>query len=68
VWTATTVPWYGGGTKEVELATGTALWHRSGLDPLPLRWVLVRCPQDSVRPLAFFCTAEDVAPAQIVAW
>ncbi len=68
VWTAATVPWYGGGTKEVDLATGTALWHRSGLDPLPIRWVLVRCPQQSFRPLAFFCTDEDVAPAQIVAW
>jgi len=62
------VPWYGGGDKEVEVATGTALWHRSGLDPLPLRWVLVRCPQGSVRPLACFCPDENVAPAQIVAW
>jgi len=68
VWAAATVPWYGGGDKEVELATGTALWHRSGLDPLPLRWVLVRCPQGSVRPLAFFCPDENVAPAQVVAW
>ena len=68
MWTAATVPWYGGGTKEVDLATGTALWHRSGLDPVPLRWVLVRCPLDSFRPLAFFCTDEHVVPAQLVAW
>ncbi len=52
----------------MELATGTALWRRSGLDPLPIRWALVRCPQGSFRPLAFCCTDEDVAPAQVVAW
>ena len=62
------MPWYGGGTKIVELASGTALWYRRGLDPVSIRWVLVRCPEASFRPTALFCTDPDVTAQQIVAW
>lgn len=67
-WQPTTIRWYGGQSKALELASGTALWHRRGEAPLPLRWVLVRCPAQSFRPHAFFCTDATAAPAEIVAW
>lgn len=67
-WAPLTVPWYGGGTKAVEVVSATALWHRRGAAPLPLRWVLVRCPAQTFRPHAFFCTDQDATPAQLLAW
>jgi hypothetical protein len=51
----------------VALATGTALWHRDGEEPLPLRWVLVRHP-DLRDPVALFCTDPIVPALQILTW
>ncbi len=67
-WQRVTVPWYGGQTKPLDLVSGTALWYRPGEAPLPLRWVLLRCPQGTLPPTALFCTDPAVAPEQIVAW
>jgi hypothetical protein len=67
-WAPLTVPWYGGGVRTLEVVTGTALWHRRGSAPLPIRWVLVRCPAQAFRPHAFFCTDQDATPAQLLAW
>jgi len=66
LWQAVTVPWYGGDDEEVEMATGAALWHRSGEAPLPLRWVLVRDPQQRWRPLALFCTDPTASATQVL--
>jgi hypothetical protein len=68
VWARTTVPWYGGATKDLDLATGTALWHRSGTAPLPIRWVLLRDPAGKMKPTALCCTDPTVDAPQIVAW
>ncbi len=62
------LPWYGGQDKLLDLTTGTALWHRAGEPPLPIRWVLLRCPQRSIPPTALFCTDQAVCPRQVVAW
>ena len=67
-WQPVVVPWYGGQTKPLELVSGTALWYRPGEVPLPIRWVLLRCPQGTLPPTALFCTDPTVAPEQIVAW
>lgn len=67
-WQPLTVPWYGGQEKALEVATGTALWYRRGTPPLPIRWVLVRCPECTFRPHAFFCTDQATCPAQLLAW
>ncbi len=68
VWQKVCVPWYGGGTKEIEIATGTALWYRRGFDPAPIRWVLVRCPEGSFEPTSLFCSDQSVTASQIVTW
>ena len=48
-WETLTVPWYGGGTAQVEAATGTALWYHPGDPTVALRWVLLRDPAGAVR-------------------
>jgi DDE superfamily endonuclease len=67
-WRPAAVAWYGGATKNLAVATGTALWHRAGRDPLPLRWVLLRDPAGKRPPTALCVTAPTAAPEQIVAW
>jgi hypothetical protein len=70
VWTTVTIPWYGGTWREVDLASGTALWYTPGEDPLPLRWVLVRdrAKNRAFAPQAFFATDQQASAAQIVEW
>lgn len=52
----------------MDVLTGTALWHRDGEDPLPIRWVLLRDPSGKRSPFALFCTDPTVPLLQIVAW
>jgi DDE superfamily endonuclease len=33
--------WYGRTNRLVEIATGTAMWYRGGVPPVPIRWLLV---------------------------
>ena len=68
VWEQLTVTWYGGVEKTIEYVTGTSLWHTPGLDPVPMRWVLVRCPKDSFKPAAYFCSDPTVTAEQILIW
>jgi hypothetical protein len=68
VWRELTLTWYGGEQKTVEYVTGASLWHTPGLDPVPIRWVLVRCPEDSFEPEAYFCSDQDVTAEQILTW
>jgi hypothetical protein len=67
-WERRGVPWYGGGRRQLDIATGTALWHRPGQAPLPIRWVLVRDPLAKLNPAAFFTTAVSATPLQILTW
>ncbi len=68
VWHKLTVPWYGGEAKDIEFATDGCLWYRRGLDPVAIRWVLVRCPEHSFQPTALFCSAQSVSAKQIILW
>jgi hypothetical protein len=67
-WRTLTIPWYGGADKEVEIATGVCLWYRRGRDPVPIRWVLIRCPEQSFKPQAIFCSDPQVLARQILVW
>ena len=68
VWERLSVPWYGGGTASLDVATGTALWYRAGQSLVPLRWVLLRDPTGQFDPQALLSTDPTVAPAQIITW
>lgn len=72
-WAPITVEWYDGQMRELEMTTGTALWKRGGLKPLPIRWVLVRDPSGELDPKAYFTTdpiqtAVEVVEAFVLRW
>ena len=67
-WTKHTVEWYGGKKKEMLLFSRTALWYRTGKDPVPIRYVIVRDKEGKRNDEVFFCTNLNIKPAQIVAW
>lgn len=69
VWRRITVAgWYGGDDREVEVVSATAVWTNKGLPVVPLRWVLVRDPDERFKPQAFLCTQQDATPEQILGW
>ena len=67
-WASTTVAWYDGTTRTVELTSQTAVWYRSGKPPVLIRWVLIRDPQGTFTPQALLCTDPAADQAQILEW
>jgi hypothetical protein len=67
-WQKAKVRWYGGEEKEIEIVTDVCLWYRRGLAPAPIRWVLLRCPNNSFKPGAFFCSDPEVPAERIIVW
>jgi hypothetical protein len=68
-WRRVLIPhWYGAGPRTIQIATGTAVWYRVGLPVVPIRWVLIRDPQQQFRPPALLSTDAQIAPWQIVPW
>jgi hypothetical protein len=67
-WQSLTVRWYGGSTRQLEVATATAVWYHSGLPPVPIRWVLIRDPTERFAPQALLSTSLDATAQQIVEW
>ena len=69
LWTELRVKnWYGGGVREVEVCTDTAVWYHTGLPSVAIRWVLIRDPQDRFAPQALVTTCLTHTPSQMVAW
>jgi hypothetical protein len=68
VWETVRLRWYGGTTKQVELASDTAVWYHSGKPVVPLRWLLIRDPQGHFEPQALLSTDQAVSAQQIVEW
>ena len=48
--------------------TGTALWYKAGVAPVPIRWVPVRDPTGEHEPAAFLSTDLKATPAMILGW
>ena len=68
-WTQVTVKdWYGGGQREVEVSTATAVWYHSGLPPVEIRWVLIRDPRGEFEPQALLSTCLSHTPEQVLEW
>jgi hypothetical protein len=60
--------WYGEHNRRLQVVSETAVWHHPGAPVVPLRWVLIRDPQEAFPTQALLCTDLDVPPAQIIAW
>jgi hypothetical protein len=67
-WQTTTLAWYQGSQRTLQVLTGTALWYTPGSAPLAIRWVLLRDPQGQLRDQAFLCTDVQASVEQIVRW
>jgi DDE superfamily endonuclease len=60
--------WYGKQKRTIEIVSKTALWYSTGLPAVPLRWVLIRDPQEEFQPQALLCTDLAAEPEQIISW
>jgi hypothetical protein len=60
--------WYGGAQRTVEIVSDTAVWYSTGLPAVPLRWVLIRDPQEEFKTQALLCTDLDADPKRIISW
>jgi hypothetical protein len=60
--------WYNAQQRTLLTATGTALWYKAGVAPVPIRWVLVRDPTGEHEPAAFLSTDLTATPAMILGW
>ena len=67
-WTQQNVTWYQGRVRQMEIATGIALWYRAGKPVVPLRWLLIRDPLGRYDPMALLCTHLTYSPEQILQW
>ncbi len=59
--------WYGGGERQLEISTGTAIWYHPGKQ-VPVRWVLVRDVQGAFEPQGFLCTDLQADPLDVLRW
>lgn len=67
-WATVELHWYDGQTREMELASATAVWFHYGKTPVPIRWVLIRDPRAEYETTCLLCTDPTVATNQIVNW
>ncbi len=64
--TRLTVAWYGGGTRQVEAATGAGQWYKSGAGVVPVRWVYVKDLTGTHRDEYLFTTDPESAADAVV--
>lgn len=66
-WTSVIVSgWYREPQRAVEVVSATAVWYHTGMPPVPIRWVLIRDPQNKFRPQALLSTDLNLSPTHIV--
>jgi hypothetical protein len=58
--------WYGGQERTVEVISATAVWYSTGLPAVPLRWVLIRDPNENFEIQALLCSKLDADPERII--
>src|SRR3712207_6221030 len=67
-WRRVTVAgWYGRAERQVDLVSGTALWHHPG-KRVPIRWLLVRDVAGEFEPQGFLCTDPGADPLDVLRW
>lgn len=60
--------WYGAEERTVEMVSNAALWYSTGLPAVPLRWVLIRDPDEELKTQALLCTDLGAEPERIISW
>jgi len=65
-WQRVTVTgWYGCRERQLDIASGTALWYHPGKQ-VPVRWILVRDVAGEFEPQAFLCTDQAADPTTVL--
>ncbi len=64
----TVAEWYGGAERTVEIVSDSAIWYSTGLPAVPVRWVLIRDPQEEFKTQALLCTDLAADPGRIISW
>lgn len=67
-WINMQVPWYNGGTKTLDVLTGTCLWYHNTVGGVPIRWILTRDPTGEKKPMALLVTDFRVCAEQAIAF
>jgi hypothetical protein len=67
-WTSVDLSWYDGQKRTMEIASDSAVWFHYGKPAVPIRWVLLRDPQDQYEPGCLLSTDPLVSPEQLVEW
>jgi hypothetical protein len=65
-WGTLKVRWYDGEVRTFDAISQTALWHRDGFAPVPIRWLLLRDPEGKLKPVVLGCTDVVISTEQIV--
>jgi hypothetical protein len=65
-WQTATINWYANQSMPIQFQSEVCLWYRAALDPLPIRWVLVKDPQGKKEPQAFFTTDLNLSATTIL--
>jgi hypothetical protein len=60
------VSWYGGGRRDIEAASDSGHWLKSGKGLVPVRWAFVHDTTGTHRDDYFFCTDVAMVPESIV--
>lgn len=60
--------WYGEKNRVVEIVSGKCVWYHVGKKAVPIRWVIIRDPQNKFKTQALLCTDRNATPRQIVQW
>src|SRR5215211_7108788 len=64
----TVANWYGKQKRTIEIVSKRALWYSTGLPVVPLRWVLIRDPQEEFETQALLCTDLNADPERTISW
>jgi hypothetical protein len=65
-WQSIEVTWYEGQARTIQITSGTCVWFHYGKPPVPIRWVLIRDPQDEFEPLALLSTCPTDDPLWMI--
>lgn len=67
-WQPLEVSWYEGKQRNVEVASGTAIWYHTGKPSVSIRWVLIKDPDGERDTQALLCTDLTAEPLRVIEW
>jgi len=56
------------GVTILHVTSATAVWYKTGMPAVPIRWVLIKDPKGKFEPQALLCTDLTATPVQILQW